>query len=479
LLADVALLNSWRFRIGWTDVSTVISQARQLLGCHPVIAADEYERAAHQAHVDGAPLSPSRTVWLLNELTAAEIWTAQLAFAAVHNREALSGASVLGHSRLLAAARINRGLLHLAQGRGQDAAADAQLGLTLLREHSRQEPVLSARAQLIISWQQINELYLAEAAEGIALLSQRHLPTSDPIVDVTTGMFRAFLTAEFGNHAAARRDLADLVQTAGSLPVAYQRTVRVFQARWAWTTRDLPELQHQTQLLQAAGWHLEYQVFSAACIGLDQDAATAIGRLDDLLAGPLGDSESALAAMAAAARYQFLVHAAGSLEAVGDPRVFRAFYDLLDRIQPQQRLEIITFLDTSDATLLELLRKDAARHAPHPITPLLLDALARYRRSRRANASMAVQTYTPEDEPASQARIARSLPLTGHIPPLSTRELEVLRELALGGSYAEIAGALYITPNTVKTHVLHIYRKLGVERRGEALRRARELGLIT
>jgi LuxR family maltose regulon positive regulatory protein len=55
----------------------------------------------------------------------------------------------------------------------------------------------------------------------------------------------------------------------------------------------------------------------------------------------------------------------------------------------------------------------------------------------------------------------------------------VLRELALGGSYAEIAGALYITPNTVKTHVLHIYRKLGVERRGEALRRARELGLIT
>jgi DNA-binding CsgD family transcriptional regulator len=152
---------------------------------------------------------------------------------------------------------------------------------------------------------------------------------------------------------------------------------------------------------------------------------------------------------------------------------------LLDRIQPQQRLEIITFLDTSDATLLELLRKDAARHAPHPITPLLLDALARYRRSRRANASMAVQTYTPEDEPGSQARIARSLPLTGHIPPLSTRELEVLRELALGGSYAEIAGALYITPNTVKTHVLHIYRKLGVERRGEALRRARELGLIT
>ena len=54
----------------------------------------------------------------------------------------------------------------------------------------------------------------------------------------------------------------------------------------------------------------------------------------------------------------------------------------------------------------------------------------------------------------------------------------MLRELALGGSYADVARALFVTENTVKSHVSSLYRKLGVERRAEALRRARETGLI-
>ncbi len=61
---------------------------------------------------------------------------------------------------------------------------------------------------------------------------------------------------------------------------------------------------------------------------------------------------------------------------------------------------------------------------------------------------------------------------------LTDRESEVLRELALGGTYADAARALFVTENTVKTHVSSLYRKLGVERRAEALRRARETGLI-
>ena len=54
----------------------------------------------------------------------------------------------------------------------------------------------------------------------------------------------------------------------------------------------------------------------------------------------------------------------------------------------------------------------------------------------------------------------------------------MLRELALGGSYHDVARVLYVTDNTVKTHVSALYRKLGVERRADALRRAREIGLI-
>lgn len=62
--------------------------------------------------------------------------------------------------------------------------------------------------------------------------------------------------------------------------------------------------------------------------------------------------------------------------------------------------------------------------------------------------------------------------------PIRERELEVLRCLAAGMSNPEIAESLFLSANTVKTHVRHLYEKLGVQRRSDALRRARELGLI-
>ena len=60
---------------------------------------------------------------------------------------------------------------------------------------------------------------------------------------------------------------------------------------------------------------------------------------------------------------------------------------------------------------------------------------------------------------------------------LSERELGILRLLAAGLTKPEIARELYIAYNTVKTHTRTIYRKLGVQTRGEAVTRAREQGL--
>ena len=62
--------------------------------------------------------------------------------------------------------------------------------------------------------------------------------------------------------------------------------------------------------------------------------------------------------------------------------------------------------------------------------------------------------------------------------PIRERELDVLRCIAAGMSNPEIAAQLHLSPNTVKTHVRNLYAKLGVEKRTQALRRARELGLI-
>jgi len=69
---------------------------------------------------------------------------------------------------------------------------------------------------------------------------------------------------------------------------------------------------------------------------------------------------------------------------------------------------------------------------------------------------------------------------TGGAPywELSQRELAVLRLLESTLSQREIAGELYVSFNTVKTHTRTIFRKLGAASRAEAVARARELGLL-
>ena len=76
-----------------------------------------------------------------------------------------------------------------------------------------------------------------------------------------------------------------------------------------------------------------------------------------------------------------------------------------------------------------------------------------------------------------------SLPTRGHgsatlAEPLSESELRVLRFLPGNLSAPEIAGQLYVSTSTVKTHMRHIYEKLDAHRRTEAVDRARALGLL-
>ena len=61
---------------------------------------------------------------------------------------------------------------------------------------------------------------------------------------------------------------------------------------------------------------------------------------------------------------------------------------------------------------------------------------------------------------------------------LSARESSVLNLIAEGQSNKEIARILSIAPETVKSHVKHIFIKLDVERRAQAVSRAQSLGLV-
>lgn len=63
-------------------------------------------------------------------------------------------------------------------------------------------------------------------------------------------------------------------------------------------------------------------------------------------------------------------------------------------------------------------------------------------------------------------------------PKLSTREEEVLALLADGLGTGEIAGTLFMSESTAKTHITHIYQKLGAANRAQALVAAMRLGLL-
>ncbi len=67
---------------------------------------------------------------------------------------------------------------------------------------------------------------------------------------------------------------------------------------------------------------------------------------------------------------------------------------------------------------------------------------------------------------------------TNLVEPLTGRELEILSYLPSRLTNTELADHFYVSVNTIKTHMAHIYRKLGVANRNRAISRAREMGIL-
>lgn len=93
----------------------------------------------------------------------------------------------------------------------------------------------------------------------------------------------------------------------------------------------------------------------------------------------------------------------------------------------------------------------ARRHNPAPETPLLLP-------------DSAVTDTNPE---AVIARLG-----------LTPREMEVLQHMSKGLSNQEIADAMFVSLNTVKTHISNVFSKLDVQRRTQAIQKVKSMGLL-
>jgi DNA-binding NarL/FixJ family response regulator len=137
--------------------------------------------------------------------------------------------------------------------------------------------------------------------------------------------------------------------------------------------------------------------------------------------------------------------------------------DALNRLAPQRLLWLAAVGLMITPRFTELLEFEASRVGGHPLAESVVAALRRQPKHYLTVATIPA-TSTAHEAAASVG--------------LTPRELEVLHALATGGSNATIASGLYLSENTVKTHLAALYRKLGVESRSDAISTARRLGLL-
>ncbi len=106
-------------------------------------------------------------------------------------------------------------------------------------------------------------------------------------------------------------------------------------------------------------------------------------------------------------------------------------------------------------------------------TDLLADAERRLRRLRDTGLLPFALARVGAEISMSSARPAVTL-----VEPLSPAELRVLTYLPTHLSFGEIGQELFVSRNTVKSHAMAIYRKLGVTSRSAAVKEAANLGLL-
>lgn len=208
-------------------------------------------------------------------------------------------------------------------------------------------------------------------------------------------------------------------------------------------------------------------------MGMRGEAALAHGLRADLDGDPRGATEAFATAAADATfsqpptRVIAMACEAQLVDALGDRN---AALDVLATAarESEVRRNAVPFLGwVHQGTPMQTLLAALERHSP---TPWVSELAAASRERLDVTAFFAARTATPNERD--------SAPHTPIGPALSPREREVLAELARGSTYADIAANLFVSENTVKTHVSGLYSKLAVSKRSEALAVARSHGLL-
>ena len=421
--------------------------------------AEEAQRLQATAETPDTPqpgLGEDLRALALINLGITEHWAARIAGGERHLEQSVA----LAH-------RIGRPYLEFS-GLAYQASVELFRSFARAEERSRQAIELAGRH----GWTDDPAACTAYVALAAVLAWQGRLEEAEAWIQRAERTVRAEAEPAAGLAVCYARELLELARARDADALAAFRAAERLAGLQA--APDLRVLRVRALLVHALVRLGETERAEQAFVGLgDQDRDRGEIRIAQAVLRLAQDDPQAAAAVLApvlegsapAPMRSWLAHAfmleAIARDALGDPAdAGRAVERALDLAEPDGALS--AFLIHPAPRLLERHARDCAEHAAlvSEILGLLPAEPGGYGKMASPRLRGAVE---------EMARL---------IEPLSQSEIRVLRYLPTNLSAREVAGELSVSLNTIRTHSRHIFAKLGVHRRTEAVTRARALGLL-
>jgi LuxR family maltose regulon positive regulatory protein len=404
------------------------------------------------AVLDSGDLSSGVRSFVLGQLGIVELWTGDLDSAVAHLERAHANAldagndwTALAATAHLAVARAFRGELLRALRH-----ADEAVRLAVRRGWGRSEPAGAAYCvQAAVAIQRGDH----EEGERLAALASEALrETRERPLRAVHALNRALLLSDAGEPEAALNILRAARDEVGDWPLLAPLEDQLL-AREALLRAAIGERQVGRALLERAEREAQTSIPVANALArlslLEGEPATA----RDLLAPHLGAGDDAPPDAPVSLRAEAWLLDALALDALAAPdEAATSLERSLELAEPAGLRRLIV---EHGNRVRPLLHRHVRRGTAHPV---MVGEVLETIEQRGSERSRGVVVLLAE--------------------PLSEREQAILRYLPTMLSNHEIAGELFVSVNTVKTHLKAIYRKLDASGRREAVQRGRELGLM-
>jgi LuxR family transcriptional regulator, maltose regulon positive regulatory protein len=429
-----------RRRFAVTSTATTLYRARLRGDVQEAVSA---ARVVLDAHWDREVAVEVRALTLAN-LGIAEFWDGDPGSAEEHLHQAAGLALECGNDFVLFLAESYAAAADVRDGRTQEARTRARTAIQLAERRG-----WTGLAHAAIAYSTLATVHLwrgeVEAADRLAEQAAETLEhATEPLLRPAVAQVRARLLVLKGEPLTAL-DLLTAASAGGPLPPFLRVSNGLLEAE-LWLGLGEPA--------RARRRLAEIDAEDAS------DAAIGLARIE-LASGDPGAAIRAVATFLADERQAVLPFGRAEIWAIDaiardavhdEDGALRALERALDLAEPRGYAGILA---RYGAPLRSLLRRRVERGTAH-----------------RALAAQLLSTV--DMGPAVDIAAPTTL-----LEPLSDRELAVLRFLPTMMSNAEIASEMFVSVNTVKTHLKHVYRKLDVADRRDCVGRARELRLLS